>query len=204
METPGFFVHIPQIALYDPLSEILGAACEGILSYAYEDVVKLAGHSCPTVAGAYRMTQMALETLYPDSLPVRGEIRVQVRGTLGEGTVGVVANVASFITGATDVGGFHGLAGKFDRRGKLFYDPSLESDMVFERLDTGDAVAVTYNPQMVPPSAEAMALMPRILAGDADEAERAKFADAWQERVRQILIDHRDDPSLIQCQTINR
>lgn len=204
METPEFFSQVPPIVMRDPLSEVLGAAREGILSYGYVDVVKLAGHSCPTVAGAYLMTRAALNALYPKTLPIRGEIRVTVHGALGEGTVGVIGNVASFITGATDIGGFHGLAGKFDRRDKLFYNPALESDMVFERLDTGDAVAALYNPQTVPPSPEMMPLMQRILAGDADAQVRTQFARLWQERVQRILIDRRDDPALVQCHPINK
>src|SRR5512135_1825206 len=116
METPYFFNEIASITLHDPLAKALGAAAKGILEYTYADSVKLAGHSCPTVAGAYLMVQKGLHALYGNELPVRGEIKVLLRGKLGEGTVGVIANVASMITGATDTGGFHGLGGRFDRR----------------------------------------------------------------------------------------
>lgn len=111
MKTPDFFSLIPSITLIDPLAEVLGAAENGIVEYFYEDVVKLAGHSCPTVAGAYLMVRLGIQSLYSEKTPVRGEIKVLIKGKLGDGVVGVIANVASMITGATEKGGFHGLEG---------------------------------------------------------------------------------------------
>ena len=52
MKYPAFFDEVPSISLYDPLAEFLGAAEDGILQYGYVDAVRLAGHSCPTVASA--------------------------------------------------------------------------------------------------------------------------------------------------------
>ncbi len=49
-----------------------------LLSSRYLDVVKSAGHSCPTVAGAYLATREALKRLYGDELPERGAIRVDL------------------------------------------------------------------------------------------------------------------------------
>mgnify|MGYP003492414693 FL=1 len=43
----------------DPLAELLGAAEGGRLEYTYADAVKLTGHSCPTVAGAWLATRQA-------------------------------------------------------------------------------------------------------------------------------------------------
>ncbi len=50
MNHPDFFDEVPRISLYDPLAEFLGATEGGILEYGYFDAVRLAGHSCPTVA----------------------------------------------------------------------------------------------------------------------------------------------------------
>jgi hypothetical protein len=72
MSHPAFFDEVKSITLRDPLAEILGAASDGMMRYSYLDAVKLAGHSCPTVAGAYLMTLKALEKLYPDSVAERG------------------------------------------------------------------------------------------------------------------------------------
>jgi hypothetical protein len=48
---PAFFDAVPAITLRDPLAEILGAAEGGLIEYRFADAVRLAGHSCPTVAG---------------------------------------------------------------------------------------------------------------------------------------------------------
>lgn len=75
MKTPTFFDAVPAITVADPLAEALGAADGGLIEYRYLDAVKLAGHSCPTVAGAWLMTRAALARLYPGQSPRRGEIR---------------------------------------------------------------------------------------------------------------------------------
>ena len=51
--------HAPAIAVYDALAAFLGACDDGLITYRYIDAVRLAGHSCPTVAGAYLMTRRA-------------------------------------------------------------------------------------------------------------------------------------------------
>src|SRR5574337_723501 len=73
MHTPAFFDAAPTITAVDPLAEALGAAEGGVIEYRYVDAVKLAGHSCPTVAGAWLMTRAALAQLYRDQLPRRGD-----------------------------------------------------------------------------------------------------------------------------------
>ena len=149
MTTPEFFNDVTPIIVRDPLSKVLGAARDGLIDYTYRDAVKLAGHSCPTVAGAFLMVQEGLNALYGDEIPVRGEIKVLMRGKLGDGVVGVIANVASMITGATDIGGFHGLAGKFDRRQLLVYEADIEGEMALECLDSGMRAVLNYNPSCV-------------------------------------------------------
>src|SRR5690606_29458506 len=109
MTYPAFFDDAPRITVQDPLAALLGAASGGIIEYSYADAVKLAGHSCPTVAGAYLMTRNALKKLYGDELPERGNIKVQFRDEQTNGVTGVIANVVSLITGATTDNGFKGL-----------------------------------------------------------------------------------------------
>ena len=55
MQTPAFYDQVRSLSVYDPLAEFLGAAGTGRIEYRYLDAVKLAGHSCPTVAAAYWM-----------------------------------------------------------------------------------------------------------------------------------------------------
>ena len=197
MTTPDFFNDVNPITLRDPLSNILGAARDGIMTYTYTDVVKLAGHSCPTVAGAYLMVQDGLKALYRDATPVRGEIKVFMSGMLGEGVVGVMANVASMITGATDVSGFHGLNGKFDRRNLLFYGADIEGEMALERVDTGLRVILKYDPSSILPDPQMKELMMKVLSGSADEQDRKRFGEMWQDRVRRIIIEGQKSSSLV-------
>lgn len=120
MNYPSFFDEVPKIALYDPLAEFLGATQDGILQYSYFDAVRLAGHSCPTVASAYWSVYKALAFLYPHTMPVRGEIKVEFSQDSSSGVTGVIANVVSMLTGAMSDNGFKGIGGHFNRRERLF------------------------------------------------------------------------------------
>jgi formylmethanofuran dehydrogenase subunit E len=201
MSYPEFFAAVPRLTLHDPLAELLGAAENGLIEYGYTDAVKLAGHSCPTVAGAYLMTLKALAKLYPDSLPERGDIRVELRAAQADGVAGVTAAVAGLLTGAAGEGGFKGLGGRFSRRDLLLFAAGLDAELRFTRLDTGACVAATYQPDVVPASPELQKLLQKLLAGAADAAEKTEFGRLWQMRVKRILIDHFDDPQLVLCQS---
>lgn len=190
MITPSFFSQIPALRLHDALAAQLGASADGILEYHYLDAVKWAGHSCPTVAGAWLMTQAALRHLYGDDLPMRGGIRVELRDAQDAGTAGVVGGVMGLITGAAGEGGFKGLAGRHARKELLSYGVGLDGDARFTRLDTGAAVTVAYDPARVTPDTTMPPLMQKMLAGEADAGERARFAALWQDRVRRILLEH--------------
>ena len=128
MRYPDFFDAVPRIRLHDPLADFLGAFEGGVIEYAYLDAVRLAGHSCPTVASAYWLTSQALRALYGEALPERGGVRVAFRESRTAGVTGVIANVVSLLTGATTDTGFKGLAGRFDRRGLLDTDPGLSAE----------------------------------------------------------------------------
>lgn len=197
MQVPPFFDAVPPVAMRDPLAETLGAADDGIIEYGYVDAVKLAGHSCPTVAGAWLMTVKALSRLYGDELPRRGEVRVELRQTHDEGVAGVIGNVAGLLTGAAGDGGFKGLAGRFSRRGLLAYGAPIDGDIRYTRTDTGKSVEVAYHPEVVERPAELKALMQAALVPSADAQARRAFGSAWQEWVRRIVVDHADDPALV-------
>ncbi|OYY93551.1 MAG: hypothetical protein B7Y41_12415 [Hydrogenophilales bacterium 28-61-23] len=197
MTFPDFFEQIPGLTLRDPLADVLGAAEDGVIEYRYTDAVKLAGHSCPTVAGAWLMASHALAALYPDSLPERGNIRVELRAPLDTGTSGVVGAVLGLITGAAGDGGFKGLGGRHARRDLLRYAADIDADARVTRLDTGAAVLLDAHPEAVPPAPEMAPLMARVVGGVADEQERARFAHLWQDRVRRILLQHAADPGLV-------
>jgi formylmethanofuran dehydrogenase subunit E len=197
MSHPAFFDEVKTLTLRDPLAQALGAASDGLITYGYLDAVKLAGHSCPTVAGAYLMTLKALEKLYPDSVPERGAVRVELGAAQAEGVTGVIAAVAGLITGAAGEGGFKGLGGKFSRRNLLLFGIGSGIEVKFTRMDTGAAMTVSYHPEVVPPPPELPALMQKLLSGEASADERAQFGTLWQMRVKRILIDHFDDQELV-------
>lgn len=197
MSYPAFFDAVAGITLHDPLAEFLGAADHGRIDYGYVDAVKLAGHSCPTVAGAYLMTLKALNRLYPDDTPERGGVRVEFGTPQSDGVTGVIAAVAGLLTGAAGEGGFKGLAGRFSRRNLLRFAAGAASEVRFIRLDSGAHVTITYHPEAVPAPPELQALMPKLLTGSASPAERETFGRLWQMRVKHILIDHCDDPALL-------
>lgn len=195
---PDFFEEAPTLTLYDPLAQFLGSTADGLITYDYASVVALAGHSCPTVASAYLMTRSALEALFPDDTPVRGHIAVEMQGNRSEGVVGVMANVISYLTGAADESGFKGLAGRFQRSERLAFNRSINSEVRFTRLDNGKKVQVSAHLQSVPASPKIPELMPRCVQGHASEEELKQFGNAWQQRVKVLLLEHADDPQVIQ------
>jgi hypothetical protein len=196
MKHPDFFDAVPRLSLYDPLAEFLGAAEGGILEYGYFDAVRLAGHSCPTVASAYWSVYKALAFLYPETIPVRGDIRVEFSQDSTSGVTGVIANVVSMLTGAMSDSGFKGIGGRFDRRDRLFFAVQMQGEMRFTRLATQQTVRVTANLQRVPASPRLPRLMAGCIANTATPAEIAEFRQLWQARVRSILLDHGDDPEV--------
>ena len=197
MHFPAFFQEIPAMTLRDPLADLLGAAVDGLIEYRYADAVKLAGHSCPTVAGAWLMARRGLTALYGEEPPERGGIRVELRAPQNAGTAGVVGNVLSLITGAAGEGGFKGLGGQHARRDLLRYGVELPAEARLTRLDTGASVLLDYHPEAVLPAPEMPPLMARVVGGVADPWERIEFSQLWQDRVRRILLEHGDDPELV-------
>jgi hypothetical protein len=204
MQLPAFFDAAPRITLRDPLAHLLGAAEEGVIEYAYADAVKLAGHSCPTVASAYLLTRAALAALYPGAtavqpatLPERGGIRVEFHETQAAGVTGVTALVAGLITGAAQESGFKGIGGHFDRRGLLFFGVDVTGEIRFARVDTGVAVTVSTRLDRLPADPRMAPLMARCITGAATDTESTLFRSLWQDRVRRLVVEHADDPEII-------
>lgn len=200
MTFPDFFDNAPVVRLHDPLAQILGSATDGIMDYRYADAVRLAGHSCPTVAGAFLTARAALKVLYPDTLPERGGIAVHMPSPETEGTTGVVAQVFTLLTGAAAQGGFKGIGGRFARNGLLsFATHSGENGgaVRFERLDTGAAVMVIFDAGRIPADASQRERMQAVIQNRETPEQQVEFARLWQERVRRILLEHADDPGMI-------
>jgi hypothetical protein len=197
MAFPKFFDEVPGITTFDPLALTLGTVEDGIIKFRYTQIVKSAGHSCPTVAGAYLMTLKALDALYPDTPAVRGEIKVEFKEDLEDGVAGVIANVISNITGATDKSGFKGLNGNFARHSLMKFNSDISSSARFTRVDTGKYVDVIYNPSIIPPNPKMRELMGHVIAQNATKEQIKEFGELWQERVKRILIDNIDNKEMI-------
>jgi hypothetical protein len=194
---PDFFADAPRITLHDPLAEFLGAAEGGIIEYSYADVVKLAGHSCPTVASAFLMARAGLAALYPDGIPERGAVRVDMPEPADEGVSGVIGSVIGMITGAAGAGGFHGIGGRFDRRSLLAFGVPALSRPPRSRTDTGSAVSGSVRTERVPMDPRMRGLLQQCMTGAASREDEAQFRALWQDRVRRLLVDHQDDPQLV-------
>jgi formylmethanofuran dehydrogenase subunit E len=204
MNCPAFYDRAPRIAMRDPLAALLGAAEDGLLEYSYVDAVRLAGHSCPTVAGAYLMARTALRALYPDQPAERGGVAVRMPAAEDEGVTGVIAQVLTLVTGAAAANGFHGIGGRFARQSLLTFPASSGASAVqFSRRDNGAAVAVELNLVTVPAAPDLRELMLAALHPAASAEQRAAFAQAWQGRVQRLLLDHADDPQVLQLTRLN-
>ena len=187
MNYPRFFDSIESIELKDNLSAFLGTFEGGKVEFRYVDVVKSAGHSCPTVAGAYLMTREGLKAIYKDQLPVRGEIFVSFKENSEEGVAGVIANVVTQITGATTTLGFKGIGGNFVRHGLMEFEADITSSAKFKRLDTGQSVEVVYDPSGIEGHPNQQELMQKIMQGVASPEEKGSFGGIWQQRVEKIF-----------------
>jgi hypothetical protein len=196
-----FFAEVEEIRLKDPLSYILGAMDEGEeMVFKYTDAVKMAGHSCAAVSGAYKVTLEALKRLYGDDTPVRGDVKVTIKGKPTDLAYGPMSQVISLITGAATETGFHGLGGRYGRYNLLQFDEdNFEANtFIFERIDTGKKVKVVYNPQALPENPRMGEVAGATISGSATEDEREEFFSLWQGKVKKILLESDDYPGLLE------
>ena len=186
MKYPDFFNNVPTIKLQDQLSAFLGTFEGGEVEFTYLDVVKSAGHSCPTVMGAYLITLKGLEALYPNEVAKRGNIFVEFKEDSNEGVAGVIANVVTQITGATEHLGFKGINGNFARNNLMEFNSDISSSVKFTRLDTKESIEVKYDPSSVGGSPKQQELMGKIMQGKATPEDKKEFGELWQDRVQRI------------------
>lgn len=189
MNYPEFFNTIETIKLQDPLSNLLGTFENGVVEFSYLDVVKNAGHSCPTVAGAYLLALEGIKALYENDSPIRGEIFVSFKEDSSQGVAGVIANVLSHITGATETLGFKGLNGNFARHDLMKFNDSINSSIKLQRLDTGKSVELVYNPSQIAQDEKIPQLMQKIMQNIATSEDKKLFGHLWQTRVEAIFAN---------------
>jgi len=186
---------VDPIRIRDPVAEALGVLEPGapfVITYA--DVVRAAGHSCPTAAGAFRLAQDGLDALYPgEEYPVRSDIDILLPEPRSDPTYGVTSRLLSYVTGAAAEDGFGGLAGGYgDRRDCLrfdAFDAGPEPTIRLRRCDTDEAVEATYHTGSIPDGGPAVGHLTAIVEGTATDEQREAFAEAWHGRVRAVLAD---------------
>lgn len=187
MTYPQFFDNIPKIKLQDDLACLLGAFEDGFIEYSYLDSVKSAGHSCPTVLGAYLMVLEGLKALHENEVPKRGNILIEFKENQTTGVAGVIGSVMTNITGSTTTNGFKGLAGKHDRNHLMNFEKNIDGASVrFTRLDTQKSVDVFYDASSISAHSDMNFLMQKAVQGSATKEERIEFGKLWQQRVEDI------------------
>jgi hypothetical protein len=167
-----------------------------MVDYAYLDTIKLAGHSCPTVASAYWMTCKALKALYAEQVPERGKIRVEFRRSATDGVCGVMANVIGLLTGRAQ----HCLQGH--RRPLRPQRPAAVRMRHSGRRAIYPPGYHAGHPCLVEPASRGI-IPPdwgtaACLNGTASTNQQIEFGRAWQARVKALLLDHADDPAVFQ------
>ncbi len=189
MEYPKFYDSVEPFILQDDLAAFLGATKDGEIQIDYIDCVKLAGHSCPTVAGSYILAKVALNKLYGNETPKRSQVKIEFKDAKEHQVTGVIGSVLSFILGSNDSGGFAGIGGKFNRKNLLSYGNSDVNGMVrFARIDNNESITLNLNTSIVPGDPNMQPLMQKTLMGQASKEEAEQFAKLWQARVEYMLL----------------
>ncbi|MFN8625016.1 MAG: DUF542 domain-containing protein [Candidatus Binatia bacterium] len=184
-------VQLAPIVVRDPFLEFLGLVDSGEpIAVGFEELVKAAGHLCPTVAGAYLVLKHGLAALYGDEPAVRGQVRVTAYGRPQDFGYGPIAQLVNLAIGAAPETGFGGLGpGRFARRNLFVFksDDIRRHEFDFERLDTGRTVHVVYDPACVPTPADFQGAIAPALIESATAEAVARFRSAWLGRVHEIL-----------------
>lgn len=170
-----------KITIHEPFAEFLMAdEDEHKFEISLLDVVRFAGHACPSMIGAFLISQRAVKELFPDThVCVRGQVAIEIPASVSQGATGPISNVFSFIFGAWERSGFGGLQGQFVRRGLLKYEAAGVSPGTFRfcNLKTGKTVDISYDPSK---------------AQVPDEAASLPFQKVWRHKIATILESPND------------
>lgn len=177
-----------KIKIYEPFAKFLMAdQDEYEFSISLLDVVRFAGHACPSMVGAFLIAQRATKELFPEAnICIRGQVGIEIPNSVTQGATGPISNVFSMIFGAWEKSGFGGLQGQFVRRSLLKYDSSSISSGTFRftNLTTGNSVDISYDPSRVQ--------IPNELASFT-------FQKIWRYKIATILENPNE---YIDCRTV--
>jgi len=187
MNYPQFYDKVEKFVLFDELSSFLGATVDGKVEISYLDCVKLAGHSCPTVAGSYIIAKEAKREL---EITKRSAVKISFKEPRDSGVTGVIGSVIGYIFGCSDDGGFSGIGGKFNRKNLLSFGNSTQDAMVeFECINSNKKVGFNLDTSVVPTDSQMPQLMQKSLGGLASSQELKSFQELWQGRVENMLLN---------------
>ena len=190
MEYPKFYDEVEKAILKDELSEFLGATKDGIIEISYLDCVKLAGHSCPTVASSFILAKEAMSYFYKESMPKRSSLKIEFKESKESGVNGVIANILTLILGSYDSGGFSGIGSRFKKRDLLFFDNKDQKGSIkFTNIYTDEFVEFDIDTSVVPADMRMQQLMQKAIANLASKEEMELFWQLWQGRVEKMLLN---------------
>lgn len=165
-----------KIKVNEPFAQYLMAdKDEYEFSISLLDVVRFAGHACPSMIGAFLISQRAVKELFPESNTcVRGQVAIEIPSSADQGATGPISNVFSMIFGAWEKSGFGGLQGNFVRRNLLKYDATgiPRGTFRFYNLQTGKHVDISYDPSGAEVSAD---------------PDKTPFQKIWRMKIETIL-----------------
>ncbi len=120
-----------------------------------------------------------------------------MRDARDHGTTGVVAAVATLLTGPRQnrisVNGRPESA----RRIGCSSAPPMTGFLAQRRRDSGRGVQLDPDMTRGGGGSEMASLFPKVIADIASAEEAQHFAALWQDRVRRMLIEHADDQALV-------
>lgn len=186
MNTPTFYA-TSSIKLYEPLYDLFGVNKNAHVEFTFEDAVKIAGHACPTVAGAFLLAYHGARKLYEGETPIRGSFQLLFKEDESVGVTGVISTIMGSILGASGIGGFKGLGGQFARNNRVLYNQSISSQVAILRTDTNAIVYLDYHPELIPLHQETSQLLSKILNDQATLSEKSTFQKLWNQRLEAIL-----------------
>ncbi len=186
---PDFYNKAPTIKIKDPMALLVGSLPEeqNILTIHLTDVALYTGHVCPGIVSGYILTRLALQALYPEGIPERGQIRVAAMEPSD------LMDVASYITGARSFYGRDEINAEDLAIDKSLYpgQPGVYV-MVFQRKDNGKAVKAIFNKfnLMSPRQAKGMKLfLQNMLKEKVSQKEKEQRWTKIQSIVKRILLN---------------
>jgi hypothetical protein len=84
------------------------------------------------------------------------------------------------------------------RRGLQRFEAEVPLALRLTRIDSGAFVDAASDLSLVPAEVEMSALMGKCLHGEANDDERRRFGQLWQQRVERILLDCWGDDAVFQ------